>query len=300
VIEAVVFLLGLAAGSFLNVCIRRIPAGESIVRPASHCPNCHAPIRPYDNIPVLSYLILGGKCRFCGTGISAMYPVVEVATGLLFVGCLVTFGLTLEAAKWALFSCLIVILFFTDLRERILPDTVNFFGLAAGLVFSLFLTLRDGTGLWLARKLFEVLPPEPAISLLDAILGATLISASLWLLGAVFSRMMGREALGFGDVKMMMMVGAFLGPKKTFLVLLGGTLLGSVLGILIVLVLFAFGWKRLVAQRASRRGLGSAAGLRWALARRYQLPLGTFLAAAALLVVFWGAPVLAWYESLLD
>jgi leader peptidase (prepilin peptidase)/N-methyltransferase len=300
VIEAVVFLFGLAVGSFLNVCIRRIPAGESIVRPASHCPKCNAPIRPYDNIPVLGYLILRGKCRGCATRISAMYPIVELLTGLLFVACLIAFGPTLLAAKWALFSSLIVILFFTDLRERILPDAVNFFGLAAGLVLSLLLPLRDGTALWLVRKLFDVLPPEAAISLLDAILGATLISVPLWLLGQLFSRMIGRQALGFGDVKMMMMAGAFLGPKKTFLTLLGGTLLGSVLGILIVLVLFASGWKSTVAERGSRRGLGSPAGLRWALARRYQLPLGTFLAAAALLVVFWGMPLLEWYEALFD
>jgi leader peptidase (prepilin peptidase)/N-methyltransferase len=300
VIEAVVFLFGLAVGSFLNVCIRRIPAGESIVRPASHCPKCNAPIKPYDNIPLLSYLILGGKCRACGISISAMYPFVELLTGLLFAACLVTFGPTLEAAKWALFSSLMAILFLTDIRERILPDAVNFFGLAVGLLLSLFLPLRDGTALWLGRKLFDVLPPEPAISLLDAVLGASLISVPLWLLGEVFSRMIGREALGFGDVKMMMMVGAFLGPKRTFLALLAGTLLGSVLGILIVLVLFASGWKSAVAARAQRRGFGSVAGLRWALARRYQLPLGTFLAPAALLVVFWGAPVLDWYEALFD
>lgn len=296
-IETLVLLFGLAVGSFLNVCILRIPAGESIIWPASRCPSCLAPIKPYDNIPLLSYLLLRGKCRACGARISALYPVVETLTGVLFLACLFTFGLTLEGAKWALFSCLIVVLFFTDILERILPDKVNFFGLAAGLAFSLFLPIRDGTALWLSQKLFVALPPEPVLSLLDALLGAVLLSLPLWLLGAVFSRIIGRSALGFGDVKMMMMVGAFFGVKKTFLTLLTGTLLGSVVGGLIILLLYALGWKRRVAARAQRRGLGSMARLRWTLARRYELPLGTFLGLAAILVMIFGTPALDWYES---
>src|SRR5271170_2076628 len=137
-IGILVFLFGLIIGSFLNVCILRIPSGKSIVLPASACPKCGEAIRPYDNIPVLSYLILHGKCRGCKTKISPMYPLVEFLTGLLFLACFYVFGVTIEALKWATFSAIMIVLVFTDLRERILPDVVNFTGLAIGLIFSLF------------------------------------------------------------------------------------------------------------------------------------------------------------------
>src|SRR5271156_6828444 len=139
-----VFLFGLIIGSFLNVCILRIPGGKSIVMPASACPKCAAPIRPYDNIPVLSYLVLGGKCRGCKTRISPMYPAVELLTGLLFLACYLAFGLTVEALKWAVFSAILVVLIFTDLRERLLPDAVNYTGLGLALVLSLFAQPTDG------------------------------------------------------------------------------------------------------------------------------------------------------------
>src|SRR5580658_1319816 len=137
-IAGAVFLLGLLIGSFLNVCIVRIPAGKSIVLPSSACPKCGAPIRPYDNIPVVSYLLLRGKCRRCKSPISPMYPAVELLTGILFFICYRYFGLTIEAAKWAIFSALMIVLVFTDLRERILPDVVNYTGLCIGLIVSVF------------------------------------------------------------------------------------------------------------------------------------------------------------------
>jgi len=298
-VAALVFLFGLAVGSFLNVCIRRIPAGASIVTPASRCPSCGTPIKPYDNIPVLSYLLLRGECRACGQRISPLYPAVELLTALLFLACLLNFELTLEGLKWTLLCCLILVLFFTDILERILHDKVNLLGLAVGLIFSLIVPIGDGSALWLSGKLFDFPPPVAVVSLVDAVLGATLISLPLWGFGAVFSRIIGRPALGFGDVKMMMMVGAFLGVKRTFLTLLAGTLLGSLIGLLAVVILFVAGWKGPVALRARRRGLGkSTAGLRWALARRYQLPLGTFLGVGAIFAVFYGTPVLEWYAHL--
>ncbi len=127
------FLFGLIIGSFLNVCIVRIPERKSIVMPASACPKCGAAIRPCDNIPVVSWMLLGGKCRACKTKISWMYPVVELLTAVLFWACYYAFGLTTEALKWAIFSALMIVLVFTDLRERILPDVVNFSGFAAGI-----------------------------------------------------------------------------------------------------------------------------------------------------------------------
>ena len=158
VISLAAFLFGLVIGSFLNVCILRIPADKSIVLPASSCPKCGKAIAPYDNIPVLSWLILGGKCRNCKAKISVMYPAVELLTGLLFMTCYFVFGLTLESLKWAIFAAMLVVLTITDLRERILPDAVNFFGLGVGLLFSFFTKPLDGTALWIANRWFDFPP----------------------------------------------------------------------------------------------------------------------------------------------
>ncbi|HTR46335.1 MAG TPA: prepilin peptidase [Verrucomicrobiae bacterium] len=268
-----VFCFGLMIGSFLNVCIVRIPEGKSIVLPSSACPKCGAKIRPWDNIPVLSWLLLGGKCRDCKTRISPMYPLVELITAVLFLGSYLYFGLSVEAAKWAVFSALLIVLVFTDLRERILPDVVNYTGFAFGLAFSLALQPADGTAKWLARHLFDFPAPPAALSLADAVLGAAFGSGLLWLASEVYFRVRGREGMGFGDVKMMLMVGAFLGIKRTLLTIFAGSLLGSVLGL-------AFIW--------SRRKEST-----------YELPFGTFLGMAALLVAFFGTPVVNWYQSLL-
>jgi leader peptidase (prepilin peptidase) / N-methyltransferase len=272
-IAIIVFLFGLIIGSFLNVCILRIPGGKSIVLPSSACPKCGAPIRPYDNIPVLSWLMLRGKCRACKTPISPMYPIVELLTGLLFLACFYAFGLTPEALKWAAFAAIMVVLVFTDLRERILPDVVNFTGFGIGLAFSLFTKPIDGTALWIANHVFDFPPPTPVLSFVDAILGAAVGSGLLWIVSEGYFRLRGREGMGLGDVKMMLMAGAFLGVKRVLLTIFVGAVLGSVLGILFILV----------------RRKGSD----------YELPFGTFLGAAALLVVFYGTPAVNWYQSLL-
>src|ERR1700723_1269777 len=186
-----VFLFGLIIGSFLNVCILPIPTGKSIVLPASACPKCGTAIRAYDNIPVISYLILRGKCRGCKTKISPMYPLVEFLTGLLFFACYYAFGLSVETLKWATFSAIMIVLVFTDLRERILPDVVNFTGFALGLVFSLFVTPTDGSALWMANHIFQFPPPQPVLSLADALLGAALGSGLLWLVSEAYFRLRG-------------------------------------------------------------------------------------------------------------
>ena len=267
------FLLGLVIGSFLNVCILRIPEDKSIVLPASSCTKCGKAIAPYDNIPVLSWLFLGGKCRNCKTTISAMYPAVELLTGLLFLACYLVFGPTVDALKWAVFAAILVVLTITDLRERILPDEVNFFGLGAGMLFSFFTKSQDGTALWIANRWFDFPPPQAALSFVDAALGAVAGSGLLWLVAEGYFRIRGREGMGLGDVKMMAAVGAFLGLKRTLLTVLMGSLLGSVIGILLIAV--------------SKKG------------RDYELPFGTFLGAGALLVLFFGTPALQWYQSLL-
>ena len=280
------FLFGMIIGSFLNVCISRIPEGVSIVSPGSRCPRCMVPIKPYDNVPVLGWLWLRGKCRSCSLPISPMYPLIELATGLLFAGCYLSFGLTPVAFKWLLFICLIVVLAITDLRVRILPDAVNGPGFVAGLIFAAFVPPNDGTALILNAKLFHGALPESALGVLDALIGAAFGSLLLWGAAAAYKAVRGREGMGFGDVKMMAMAGTFLGLRGSFLTILLGTLLGSVLGLALIIALYALGWKRRVAVRASRRGIGKVGALRWAIASQYQLPLGTFLGIGALAVVF--------------
>jgi leader peptidase (prepilin peptidase) / N-methyltransferase len=292
VVIAFVFLLGIVIGSFLNVCIARIPEGVSIVTPASRCPQCQTPIKPYDNVPIFAWLWLNGKCRACGNPISPIYPLIELATGLLFVACYAEFGLTQTAVKWLFFTCLVVVLTITDLRVRLLPDLVNWPGVAAGFFFSVWVPPDDGTAFWLSVALFHRVPPAWALGFIDAALGALFGSMLLWGAGALYKVARGREGLGLGDVKMMAMAGAFLGLRATFLTILLGTLLGSVVGLAIVLTLYVSGWQRELAERASRRSLGTVNGLRWMIASQYQLPLGTFLGIAALVVVYLG-PVLS-------
>ena len=275
VIAAAIFMfaLGLVIGSFLNVCILRIPREESVVLPPSHCPACNAAIKAYDNIPVLSWLLLGGRCRKCQARISPLYPSVEALTGLLFLACYLAFGLSTELLKWSVFAALLVVLTITDIRERILPDKVNFLGLGLGLGLSLVTNPIDGTALWLSRRMFDFPPPLRVLSLGDAVLGAAAASGLLWLVAEGYFRLRGREGMGLGDVKMMAMAGAFLGVQRGLLTILLGSLLGSVIGAAVITV--------------GRKGTD------------FELPFGTFLGAGALLVVFFGSPALAWYRSLM-
>jgi leader peptidase (prepilin peptidase)/N-methyltransferase len=187
--------------------------------------------------------------------------------------CWLAFGYSAQTLKWAAFSALMIVLIFTDLRERLLPDAVNFTGLGIGLLASLFTKPMDGTALWLSARLFDYPPPVPVLSFCDALLGAAAGSGLLWLVSEGYFRLRGREGMGLGDVKMMLLVGAFLGLKRTVLTILAGSVLGTVLGILFILT----------------RRKGSD----------YELPFGTFLGAAALLVVFFGTPLVNWYQTLL-
>lgn len=282
---AAFFLFGLIVGSFLNVCITRIPEGTSIVSPRSRCPRCQNPIKPYDNVPVVSWLILAGKCRRCLAPISAMYPVIELLTAFLFVACYLCFGTSLAMLKWIFFSCILLVLVATDFRERILPDVVNWFGVGLGLAFAAYVPPVDGiTPVLLGR--FIALPRWTS-GVLDALLGAILCGGLLWLTAFLYRLIRHRDGMGFGDVKMMFMVGTFLGVRGAFLTVLLGTLLGTAVGLAVIGFLFASGWKKALAQRASQMGLGRVGAIRWAIASRYQLPLGSFLGIAALLVTFF-------------
>jgi len=291
VLIALFFIFGLVIGSFLNVCISRIPEDISIVSPGSRCPNCSTPIKPQDNIPVLSWFILRGKCRACSAPISPMYPAVELLTALLFVACYLTFGLSAESIKWLFFISLIIILTITDFRVRILPDAVNWFGFGLGLAFAIRIAPTDATCMRLTDHFTRFFQRPYTIGVSCSLLGA--LAGSGLLLGAatLYKLARGREGMGMGDVKMMLLVGSFLGIQATFFTLFLGTLLGSLIGFLLVLFLYVSGWKSAVAARANRRELGSASSLRWAICSRYQLPLGTFLGAAALAVVFFARTI---------
>ncbi len=241
--------------------------------PPSHCPACGAGIKPYDNIPVLSWMVLRGRCRKCKAPISPQYPAVELLTGLLFVGCYLMFGLSIEGLKWAAFAALLVVLTVTDLRERILPDVVNFTGLGLGLLLSLFTLPVDGSAGWMAGRVLGLELPVPVLSLADALIGAAAASGLLWIVAEGYFRLRGREGMGLGDVKMMAMAGAFLGLQRAMLTILLGSLLGSLIGSAVI----AF----------QRKG------------RDFELPFGTFLGAGAILVVFFGSTTLDWYRSFL-
>ncbi len=273
-IAAFCFVFGLVIGSFLNVCIRRLPQGRSIVRPGSHCPACGAAIAFYDNIPLLSYLLLRGRCRNCGARISPLYPAVELAAGILFLLGYWFYGLSWLLVKNLLFFSLLLVLIFTDLLERTLPDGITLGGALAGIAVSFLAPPGDGTARWLSDRLFAFPPPAAATHLVDSLLGAGVSAAVLWLVGAVYARVRGRQGLGFGDVKMMLLIGAFLGLKRTLLTILVGSLLGSVVGILFI--------------RLARKDL-----------KNYELPFGSFLGVAAMLVTFYGTAILDWYQSLL-
>jgi prepilin signal peptidase PulO-like enzyme (type II secretory pathway) len=211
-----------------------------------------------------------------------MYPLVECLTGVLFVLTYHTFGISLAAFKFLVFGCLVIILIVTDLRVRLLPDAVNWFGFGLALAFA---TRIPPDGSRNIRVLAH--PVHPMLGgVLEALLGAAFGSFVLWGAAALYKLVRKREGMGMGDVKMMAMVGAFLGLRSAFLTILLGTLLGSVIGLVTVAGLFLFGWNRDLAERAHRRGLGSRSALRWTIASQYQLPLGTFLGIAALAVVY--------------
>lgn len=255
---ALSFLVGLIVGSFCNVCIHRIPQGESIILPGSRCPNCRTGIKAYDNIPVLSFVFLKGQCRSCGRRISWQYPVVELLTGSLFALTVVQFGLTWHTGILWAFVAALVIVTFIDLEHQIVPDVITLPGIAIGLTWSL-LTALLLTGD--SRPFFS--PPTP----LDAFLGM-LVGGGILYLVAVLSR----GGMGGGDIKLTAMVGALLGWRAALLTIFLGTLSGSIIAV----ILLASGKK----------------------SRKDPMPFGPFLALGAVLALFWGNEIIALYFRL--
>jgi leader peptidase (prepilin peptidase) / N-methyltransferase len=302
VLASAIFVLGLTFGSFLNVCIYRLPRGLSVVKPRSACPHCQQPIAFYDNIPVLSWFILGGRCRKCRAGISPRYWLIELLTGILFVACYWYFGWTLSLLKYGTLSFLLLGLIFTDAESKLLPDKLTLPGLALGLIFSLIIPVNDLASQFLPGVVDLPVSGEISgriLSLLDSLLGAGVGAAFIYGAGALYLRWRGAEGMGFGDVKLMAMVGAFLGVKLTVLTIFAASLAGSIFGISTVLLV----WMKRTQRFMKRLADGSVARRRaWHSAqlvyRNYQMPFGVFLGSMALLAFFFGNRLLRWYGRL--
>jgi leader peptidase (prepilin peptidase)/N-methyltransferase len=302
VFASAIFITGLAFGSFLNVCIYRLPLGLSVITPRSACPECKEPIASYDNIPVLSWLILGGRCRHCETKISPRYWMIELLTGLLFVACYWYFGLTLSTLKYCSFAFLLLGLIFTDAETKLLPDKLTLPGLALGLVFSLFVPVNDLASQFLPGVVNLPMSGDVMarlLSLLDSLLGAILGASFIYGAGAIYLRWRGAEGMGFGDVKLMAMVGAFLGMKLTVFTIFTASVAGSMFGLTTVLVVWLkrthrFAKRLANVQAARRRGWQSAQMVY----RFYHMPFGVFLGSMAMFAFFFGNQFLRWYGRL--
>lgn len=304
VLATAIFVLGLAFGSFLNVCIYRLPRDLSVVHPRSACPGCEQPIAFYDNLPVLSWLLLRGRCRNCKSRISPRYMVVEILTGAIFLAGYAHFGASLATLKYCAFGFLLLGLIFTDAETQLLPDKMTLPGLALGLVFSLLVPVND-----LASQLLPGVVSLPLssdvswhlLSLADSVLGAVVGASFIYGAGAIYLRARGVEGMGFGDVKLMAMVGAFLGAKLTMFTLFTASIAGSLFGLSTVLAVWIKRTRRRIARnhepaaQARRRAWQSAA----IALRRHQMPFGVFLGSMALVALFYGNSFLHWYWGLL-
>jgi leader peptidase (prepilin peptidase) / N-methyltransferase len=299
---AAIFFLGLAFGSFLNVCIYRLPLELSVVSPRSACPKCRRPIAFYDNIPVISWLVLRGRCRHCHAPISPRYILVELLTASLFLGTYAYFGFTLATLKYCVFGFLLLGLIFTDAETKLLPDKLTVPGLALGVFFSLFVPVHDVASQFLPGVLnlpFSADVDAHFLSLLDSLFGALLGASFIYGAGAAYLRWRGTEGMGFGDVKLMAMVGAFLGIKLTIFTIFAASFAGSLFGLAAVFTVWIKRTRRFARrlenlQAARRRGWQSAQMVY----RHYQMPFGVFLGSMALLALFVGNRILNWYGGL--
>jgi leader peptidase (prepilin peptidase)/N-methyltransferase len=249
----VVGTLGALIGSFLNVCIFRLPRGESIVWPGSHCPSCGHSIHFYDNIPLVSYLWLGGRCRACRAAISIRYPLVEATNALGYLTILWSFGPSWTAVLYALLFSALVVVTGTDFTHKMIPNVITIPGMMIGLLGAV-----------------TVLP----VGVINSVLGLIVGGGILWLLAWLSPYLFGKEGMGGGDIKLLAMIGAFLGWKPALLTIMIGSLTGSVIGI------------SLIALRIIKRD--------------DYIPFGPFLALGALLSMFFAQPLLDWYQGLLS
>jgi leader peptidase (prepilin peptidase) / N-methyltransferase len=267
-------LFGLIIGSFLNVCIYRIPRGKSIAFPGSGCPQCGNPIRFYDNIPVVSYLLLRGKCRKCGKPISIQYPVVELLAAFAFFICMNRWGISPPTFVNSLFLCVIIVLIFIDYHHQILPNILTLPGAIAGILLSPFQSISLFSDIVSFKIASLVLPSNPIAALpwCGSLFGAVIGGGILLVVGLGYEKLRKRQGLGLGDVKMMAMVGAFLGWRLALLTLFFGSLIGSLLGVFLIIL---------------RRGN-----------LQTKLAFGVFLGIGATLSLFYGLSALHWYSQI--
>lgn len=247
----VAFSFGAIVGSFLNVCIYRVPAGESVVTPRSRCPECGEAIRWYCNIPIVSYFVLRGRCAGCGTKISSRYPLVEALTGGLFAMTLWCFGLSVATLVYWLFLSALVVITFIDLDHQIIPNSVSLPGIIIGVGASFFIPWHHWT---------------------DSLLGIALGGGSLWLVAIVYLALTKTEGMGMGDVKLLAMIGAFLGYRSILFIVLAASVAGVLTGIPFMLA----------------KGKG----------RRMALPFGPFLSFGTVVYLFFGEQLTDWYLNL--
>jgi leader peptidase (prepilin peptidase)/N-methyltransferase len=269
-------ILGAIIGSFLNVVIHRLPREESIAFPNSRCPACGAAIASYDNLPLLSYLILRGRCRSCSAGISLRYPAVELLTALLYIAVTWRDGLTGMLPFDLIFVSAVVALVFIDAEHMILPNAITYPGIVFALVARLAIPYLSATAHFddvgpLTAGMLHGLPVWAA-SLIGAVIGGLIGGGSLWLMGWTWEKLRGIEAMGLGDVKMMFMVGAYLGWRLTILTIFMGVLSGSIIGIALML-------------RQGRKDM------------QMLLPFGVFLGIGAIAALLIGTRIVEWYAS---
>lgn len=269
-----IFAFGAAIGSFLNVVIHRVPNEESIVFPNSGCPKCKTPIKAYDNIPVLSWLILGRKCRQCKEPIAWRYPAVELLTALLFVLVFWRVGFNPFLPVALAFVAAIVSLMFIDAEHMILPNVITYpllvFALSVRIVFPLVFSAGYFSDLGFAPATSLTGYPAWIVSLVGAILGALVGGGSLWLIGEIWKRLRGVDAMGLGDVKMMFGVGAFLGWRLSFLAIFLAAFAGAAIGVAVI------------AKQKNKDF-------------QTQLPFGIFLGIGSILSLLFGEQLISWY-----
>lgn len=244
-------LIGMVVGSFLNVCIYRLPREESLVYPGSHCPGCGAPIKPYDNIPILSYLLLKGRCRICQKRISVRYPLVEALTGGVALALALRYGWSHETLIFFLLTCSLIVVSFIDLDYQIIPNSITYPGIPMGVAASFLL---------------------PQVSLQDSLIGLAAGAGILWLVAVLFQWLRKKEGMGFGDVKLLAMIGAFLGWKAVILTLVLSSFVGAIVGY--------------AALRLSGKDV------------KEPIPFGPFLALGALMYMLGGEELVSWYLAL--
>ncbi len=261
---AFAFVMGAVVGSFLNVCVARWPRELSVVRPPSRCPQCERPIRWYENVPLLSWIALRGRCRGCAQRISVMYPAVELVVALGWAGAAAAFGPSITALRVALFGTVLLGVVLTDALHYVIPDGFTAFGLVIALVGAAFAAFTHETA--------------PFAALYDALIGACVGAGVIAIAGWLGEMAFKKEAMGFGDVTLMAMIGAHLGPGRTLLTVFVGALIGAVVFLAVV---YPIGWIR-----SRRRGEAFTLPL---------VPFGVFLAPAGLVTLLWGQQVIDWY-----